>query len=290
MREMSKLFVVVTFVAILSSAVPQVYSQRFPRTPRYSEWSEPVNLGPAVNSTADDSAAVLTNNGRTLFFTSNRSGSIGSEDIWVVTRRHRNAEWGRAVNLGPVVNSGSMDRLRSISPDGRILLFQSNRPGGEGGNDIWASVRRRPNDELGWSRPVNIGTVINTATNEVAANYLFGSSGRNHKFFFSSGRAVGIGETDIYVSDIPDGGEFGVPVNIVEVNSIYNDTCFWIGDDGRELLSARPARDSIMIRAKISVPSPSDTTTASTEPVRTSRSCDVTFRRPPATKYVDSTT
>lgn len=226
----------ITFLLFAAMTVAPLKAQKF------SAWSEPVNLGPEVNSTADDSAAVLTNNGRTLFFTSNRPGALGSEDIWVTTRLHRKDEWGKPVNLGPIINSTSMDRLRSISPDGRILLFQSNRPGGEGGNDIWASVRVGRSDSRGWGLPVNMGKVINTSTNEVAANYLFGSFGRDHKFFFSSGRAGGLGETDIYVSDIPVGGEFGIPANVVELNSIYNDTCFWIRDDGLELIFSSTRR------------------------------------------------
>lgn len=203
---------------------------------RFGSWSAPVNLGPSINSTADESAAVLSKDGLTLYFTSNRLGSFGGEDIWVAHRANLNDTWGTPENLGPIVNSGSLDRLRSISPDGRVLLFQSSRDGGLGGNDIWASTRRRTNNDFEWSRPVNLGTIINTTANEVAANYLFGSFGLNHKLFFSSARSGGVGGADIYISDIPRGGTFGQPVNIVELNSPYNDTCFWVRDDGLEII------------------------------------------------------
>jgi hypothetical protein len=202
----------------------------------YSEWSTPTNLGPPINSPTNDNSAVLSKNGLTLYFSSDRSGS-GGEDIFVAKRRHKNAPWEEPVNLGAVVNSASMDRLRSISPDGRILLFQSTRPQGSfGGSDIWVSTRRRTNDDFAWSEPVNLGAVINTSTNEVAANYLFGNQGRNHKLFFSSGRPGGIGDADIYVSEIPFGGSFGAPVNILELNSPFNEACFWVRDDGLEII------------------------------------------------------
>lgn len=205
------------------------------RGTRFGEWSAPVNLGPTINSSADDLSAVISKNGLTLYFSSNRKGSAG-EDIWVSKRRNKHAPWGTPVNLGTVVNSASMDRLRSISADGRILLFQSNRPGGVGGNDIWATTRSRPNDDFSWGTPVNLGTIINTNANEIAANYLFDNRSRNRKLFFSSGRSGGIGDADIYVSEISLGGSFGQPVNLLELNSQYTESCFFVRDDGLEII------------------------------------------------------
>ncbi len=73
-----------------------------------------------------------------------------------------NAEfiWGNAVNLGPNVNSSSNDAGPSISADGLTLYFSSNRPGGEGGYDLWFTTRATINDD--WGSAVNLGQPPNS--------------------------------------------------------------------------------------------------------------------------------
>ncbi|NOT47533.1 MAG: hypothetical protein HOP17_07255 [Acidobacteria bacterium] len=214
---------------------------------QFGEWSAPVNLGPPINSKFVDSAAVLTEDGLNLFFTSTRPGGSGNEDLWVASRSSVNSPWGQPVNLGSSINAGGLDRLRSITPDGHILLFQSDRAGGVGGNDIWASYRESTKDNFGWQPPVNMGSVINTNSEEVAANYLFESLGTSSKLFFSTARPdMGLGNADIYTSEITPAGTFGPPVNVRELNSPYRDTCFWVRDDGLEIIfsSSRAAMNN----------------------------------------------
>ena len=74
------------------------------------------------------------------------------------------SDWSQAVNLGPVVNSSDYDACPTISKDGLSLYFRSNRPGGEGGFDIWVSQRDSLEDP--WQAPVNLGPVINGSANE----------------------------------------------------------------------------------------------------------------------------
>lgn len=207
------------------------------RGTRFSDWSPPVNIGPPINTEFDDNVPVLSRDEKTLYFTSTRMpGGYGEEDIWVSKRRNRNAPWGEPVNLGPQINTQYVDRMRSLSSDGRIILFQSNRPtGSQGGTDIWAIVRRNPNDDFGWSEPVNLGPVINTQYNEVAAKYLFNERHRNGNLFFSSARPGGFGGPDIYESEVTENG-FAVPINIFELNTRSIETCFWVREDGLEII------------------------------------------------------
>jgi hypothetical protein len=62
------------------------------RSDTHSPWGEPVNLGPPVNSEADERGSALADDGVTLFFSSNRAGSFGQDDLWATSlkRRHRN--------------------------------------------------------------------------------------------------------------------------------------------------------------------------------------------------------
>ena len=240
-------FIVITFIvchlAFGNHVAAQDYDKRVSRDKRYSVWSTPVDLGPIVNSTANDLAPALSKDGSTLYFSSTRQkGGFGGEDIWVSRRDRRTGDWGAPINLGPVINSSAMERVRYLSPDGHLLLFQSDRPFGEGGSDIWASTRKRTHDDLAWGRPINLGPVINSPMNELGATYLLGNNGLNHKLFLSSNRPGGVGGADLYSSDIPVGGSFGVPVNLTELNSPSNETCMTISADGLEIIftSNRP--------------------------------------------------
>lgn len=211
--------------------------------PKFSDWTPVVLLPPPVNSEYDDQAAVLSKDERTIYFSSNRPGSInGSRDIWVSTRKNKNSPWNEPVNLGPIINSPGTELVRSITSDGHFLLFQSDRSeGGFGLADIWVVARKHTNDEFGWGEPVNLGSVINTPFTELASNYLFADAGRVRKLFFSSNKPGGFGGPDIYESTINDFG-FETSVNVSELNTPSIETCFWIRDDGLEIIfsSNRP--------------------------------------------------
>lgn len=103
-------------------------------------WTEPQNLGPAVNSSVWDTTPSLSQDGLVLFFDSYRSGGYGSYDLYM-TRRNSLAEpWGPAVNLGPVINSPLYYRDPRVSHDGSTLFWWgagSRRFGGYGGYDVW---------------------------------------------------------------------------------------------------------------------------------------------------------
>src|SRR5687767_15199214 len=60
----------------------------------YSEWSSPVNLGPVVNSAANDLAAEMSKDGLSLYFGSNRPGGFGANDIYVSRRASVDDPWG----------------------------------------------------------------------------------------------------------------------------------------------------------------------------------------------------
>ena len=107
------------------------------RATRNAPWGTPVNLGPTVNSASGDGYPVLQNDGRLLFFFSNRPGGYGSYDVWMTTRATTDAPWKQSANLGPLVNSTSIEIGAYVSADGSTLVFNSTRAGGYGLHDIW---------------------------------------------------------------------------------------------------------------------------------------------------------
>ena len=236
---MTKNLRLLIFFSLLSITV--VTTGQAQKRPKFSDWTPVEHLPPPINSEFDDQAPILSKDEKTLYFTSNRPGGSGGEDIWVSTRKTRNSAWRTPVNLGPTVNSPGIERLRSFTPDGKVLLFMSDRKGSTGETDIWAATRENVNDETSWSEPINLGPTINSVNSEVAAKYLFTGSGQVRKLFFTGVRPGGFGGPDIYESNINDGA-FETPVNIFELNSPSVETCFWIRDDGLELIfiSNRP--------------------------------------------------
>src|SRR5688572_10776753 len=62
------------------------------RAQRYSDWSEPINLGPTVNSTSMDRGPAISKDGLSLYFASNRLGGFSGEDIYVSQRETRDGE------------------------------------------------------------------------------------------------------------------------------------------------------------------------------------------------------
>ncbi|MBA3355988.1 MAG: PD40 domain-containing protein [Pyrinomonadaceae bacterium] len=218
-----------------------------PDRPRaFSDWSAPVNIdttGSSVNSSVMDQHPALSRKGLSLFFVSNRTPGVGGLDIWVCQRASVKDLWGPPQNLGPVVNSSSTENAPTLSPDGRLLFFASNRPGGNGGNDIWVSRRHNRRDDFGWGPPVNLGPAINTAADEEGPTYFEDEETGSTVLYFTSNRPWGagdcngpkLGDFDIYMSTLQDDETFGCVCLVPELSSPVRDTRTAIRRDGLEI-------------------------------------------------------
>jgi hypothetical protein len=155
-------------------------------------WTEAVNLGPIVNSSAWDGGPSISPDGLSLFFFSERPGGSGGKDLWVTTRIRVSEPWGTPVNLGPTVNSSSEDATPDISADGLALFFFSTRSGGYGNYDLWVTTRTTLSSP--WGSPVNLGPTINSSTFDFSPNI----SADGSTLYFNSGRSGGLGGDDIW--------------------------------------------------------------------------------------------
>ena len=159
-------------------------------------FSERVNLGPVVNSPYADLDPFIAPDGLSLYFDSTRPGGLGGEDIWVTTRASVSDAWGPPVHLGAPVNSGYREGYPSITADGLTLVFSAkDRAGGLGGWDIWLTTR--PTKESPWGPPVNLGSPVNSAINELGG--CISPDGCSLYFSNSPGNVGG----DIYVTTRP---------------------------------------------------------------------------------------
>lgn len=158
-------------------------------------WTEPMNLGGEVNSTAWDSQPSMSADGKTLYFVSARRGVRGGSDIFK-TELQSNGYWGIPVNLGDSINTDADEMAPFIHPDGRTLYFSSKGHPGMGGADLFIS---RMDVQGNWSRPVNLGYPINTKGDEI--NLVIDARG---KFaYISTDRKGGYGAMDIYKFELP---------------------------------------------------------------------------------------
>ena len=124
-----------------SSVTPSVAGEIFA-----SERQNGARFGPAAavtelnDATANDIQPNVRADGLEVVLSSNRSGTLGAQDIWAATRSAVGDPWSAPVNLGSVVNTAAAETRPSLSQDGRQLLF-GRTPGPEGSGDIFSTTR-----------------------------------------------------------------------------------------------------------------------------------------------------
>ncbi|SDC52046.1 Outer membrane protein OmpA [Algoriphagus faecimaris] len=168
-------------------------------------WSPPESIAQTINSPYNEGTCTVTADGNILIYTScDAPDSEGSCDLYISYRV--NGRWQRPKNMGKKVNSRFWDSQPSLSADGRVLFFSSNRRGGYGGNDIWYTVRMADGT---WTEAKNLGNVVNTDKDEISPFMFF----NNEILFFASNGHQGFGGMDIFLSRVVD-GEFQEPENL----------------------------------------------------------------------------
>jgi WD40 repeat protein len=218
------------------------------RTGGFSAWSDPVNLGPTINTPFNEAQSTLSKDELTLFFASNRpegpDDAVLDNNIWVSQRACTDADdpacaWQQPVSLGPPVNTGSNDAGPALSRDGHSLFFFSNRPVGSfGSNDIWVASRADVHDAFGWETAMNLGPGVNTSGFEGGPGYFENEEGGAPQLYFNRNPdpnpPLGLGG-DIYVSEQSADGSFGTAVPVAELNTDATDQRPSIAHNGLDI-------------------------------------------------------
>jgi OmpA-OmpF porin, OOP family len=90
-------------------------------------WSEVINLGDDVNTDFTETTPFLAADGKTLYFSSNREGGKGSNDIWVCKRKDETwINWTEPTNIGEPINTDQYDAYYTISAAGDYAYFISS--------------------------------------------------------------------------------------------------------------------------------------------------------------------
>lgn len=123
-----------------------------------SVWSEPINLGPSLNTSQDEYHPCIVADG-SIYFESHTGKLCYS--------KYENGSFLPRVILPPMFNSGSTWGNPYVSPDESYFIFSSVRAGGFGSNDLYISYKK---EDSSWTNPKNLGNKINTSNAEATAD------------------------------------------------------------------------------------------------------------------------
>jgi outer membrane protein OmpA-like peptidoglycan-associated protein len=129
-----------------------------------NKWTPSKPLNKNINTKYWESSASITDDGKKLYFTSNRPLGHGGNDIYVSQLEPANG-WGEPTNLGKVINTEFNEESPIISGDGKTLYFSSQGHDNIGGYDFFSSTL---DDKGNWSKPVNLGYPINTTDDDMS--------------------------------------------------------------------------------------------------------------------------
>jgi len=179
-------------------------------------WSSPVNITSQIQSDGDQFVTAVSYDGSQLLLT--REDPFNS-DIYI--SGFKDSKWTRSVPLnGEDINTKFWESHASLSRNGKILYFTSNRKEGSGNMDIYVS-RLMPGGS--WGKPVNLGTSINTNLNEDTPFI----SDNDSLLFFSSQGHENMGGYDIFVSRLDQSGQWSKPENLGYPVSTTDDDLFY---------------------------------------------------------------
>jgi len=185
-----------------------------------------------INSAANEQHPAISPDGLSLYFSSDRPGGAGGFDLWVAHRAGPMAAWQSPVAVA-ALNSSSSEFAPAFDPSGHWLFFGSERNGGCGGRDLWLTYRADRKDDFGWKAPIDLGCGLSWPGFDDGPTYFREKSGLGVLFFISD-RPGSLGARDVWMVSHRDGGSFGAPVNVSELNSVADDSRPVVRSDGLE--------------------------------------------------------
>ncbi|MBI4583993.1 MAG: PD40 domain-containing protein [Planctomycetes bacterium] len=191
----------------------------------------------------------ISPDGRVLYYSSRQPGTLGDYDIWMAVRGEDGA-FGDPIHLDEPVNSAWRDLMGALSCDGTELYFASERPGGDGVNDLYVARRADPRD----TDPKSPFTIVDRLEGSLQDEYNVwppSISPDGLALFYSDGpslldnvpRPGGLGQADLWMACRPAlGAPWGEPVHLSTLRSGLNtaveDVRPVISCDGQWLLFA----------------------------------------------------
>ena len=202
-------------------------------------WTEPKSISSKINSPYNEGTCSISADGHTLVFTScDGKDTFGSCDLYI--SKKVGEEWSTPQNLGEKINSPFWDAQPSLSNDGRILYFSSERPKGYGRKDLWMS-------ELGgnenWTKATNLGNTVNTLNDEISPFI----HANGHTLFFASDGLIGMGGLDLFMTE-QKAGIYTKPENLgYPINTYEDQVALFITSDGKKGYYSSDIKSSVKL-------------------------------------------
>lgn len=152
------------------------------------DWSEPTPFY-LNNKEYSTGHACLSEDGRSMYFVSDRPGGFGGADIYQVTQT--DTGWSAPQNLGPQINTEGNEMFPFFDQQNQLLFFSSDGHVGLGGLDVYVSQHTNTN----YSKVKNLGVPINSNKDDFSFTINTATSSLG---YFSSNRDGGRGQDDIY--------------------------------------------------------------------------------------------
>jgi len=160
-----------------------------------STWGGVENLGVAVNSISWDSHPSLSHGEDTLYFASDRIGGFGLSDIYY-TIKQEDGSWGKAKNIGPIINTRSSEVSPFYHNIFDVLYFSSDGQNLNFGEfDIYKSYFKNNN----WNEPKNIGPLVNGPGSE----FYFTIDSKSEDLFYARSVEDNMNNMDLYSFPLP---------------------------------------------------------------------------------------
>ena len=156
-------------------------------------WTVPVKVdipGYEQMSKGKNEYGYLTMDGKAILLAFARKKNSEDDDLYVSF--FEDGRWTRPLELGDEINTKYSETTPFLSADGKTLYFSSDRPGGQGSQDIYLT-RRLDDTWQHWRKPQNLGSPINT--DEYDAYYSISAKG--DYAYFMSGKGS-LGKKDIF--------------------------------------------------------------------------------------------
>ncbi|MCB9198615.1 MAG: PD40 domain-containing protein [Flavobacteriales bacterium] len=191
---------------------------------KYGVWQEPEMLDETINLPSHDAVLYVSPDGQYMLIFRASTATLTEGGIYETSLE--GDKWTEPTLLQADINSNYWETDVSLSADGTLMFFTSDRPGGLGGRDIWM-MRRLPGGE--WASVQNVGPVLNTEYDEEAP-YLH-PDGKT--LYFSSKGHKTMGGFDVFKSEKQEDGSWGAPENIgYPINTTGDDVFYFPTNDG----------------------------------------------------------
>jgi hypothetical protein len=196
------------------------------RTALDQPWSTPARVD-ELSSTGNETTPEVTSDGLFMLIGSDRTGTIGADDIWVSTRASRTAVWSTPVHVDEL--SSTTENAASAPTDDRLTIVQIGNPSG---TDVQMYAASRATATGTFSSPLAI-----PGANSAQADYSPMLSQDRLTLYFDSNRS---GNEELYVATRTTAtGTFATPAIISELSTTAEETDPWVSPDGHHMFFVR---------------------------------------------------